>query len=168
MIRWLRGESATARPPLVGLDRLDWARMRANDGHDAGDIPELLSRLASAHEGKPRRWAGALLDVVLHGHSGLYMEPAEHVLPFLIALCGSASEDVAEAAIEVLLEIADSSAFHSPSRRPYDSHELAAFEARVQAVLTAGVPTYRLLSSSRPPLRASAQELLDIVEAHEQ
>ncbi|MGY0234015.1 hypothetical protein [Longispora urticae] len=168
MIEWLDGDSPTARPPLVGLDRLDWARMRANDGYEAGDIPELLRRLASAHEGVPRRWASELLDVVLHGHSGLYMEPAEHVLPFLIALCGSDHEDVAEAAVEALLGIADNGAYPSPSRRPYDRHELAEFEARVQAVLHAGAPTYQLLRSSRPSLRAVAQELLDIVETRQQ
>ncbi|GIG60569.1 hypothetical protein Lfu02_49410 [Longispora fulva] len=167
MIGWLRGEDATARPPLVGLETLDWARMQASDGHDAGDIPELLRRLASAHEGKPHRWADALLDVVLHGHSGMYLEPAEHVLPFLIALCGSERVDVAEAAVEVLLEIADTRAFHSPSRRP-NSPELDEFEARVQAVLHAGVPTFQLLRSTWPSLQATAQELLDILEPRDQ
>ncbi|MFJ8041454.1 hypothetical protein ACIRBX_13225 [Kitasatospora sp. NPDC096147] len=150
--------------PLDGLDDLPWEGMRVpGPGHDAGRIPSALREMATAEEGTTDIW-GAALDVG-RGYFGdrgdRYSEAAEHVLPFLIALCASPTAETASEAADLLRDLA----LAEP-----DEAETAAGNAgmleRVRALLLAGRPAYyAMLERPEPVVRRAGLELLHPVDA---
>jgi hypothetical protein len=91
---------------LEGLDLVDWSAMRVGSGRPQ-DIPDLLRRLADpADECELYESVGGLHAIVMHEHSGGLVESSEHVIPFMIALCGSSHGSGAAHSLMLLAEFA--------------------------------------------------------------
>ncbi|WP_412538935.1 hypothetical protein R8Z50_24145 [Longispora sp. K20-0274] len=145
---------------LVGLDSVDWTRLRTSDPRrDARDVPRLLRNLEAAADPGPFAWSGELAGLVVHDHSGCLVQSAEFVIPFLIALCAAERAGVAPAAVSLLIDL---------TAEPFITEIEAGntdMRARTWAAILAGRESYyALLGSAEPGARADALELLSILE----
>lgn len=79
---------ATVAFELPGVGAVDWSRMRTGSGSPL-EIPHLLRRMSEpTDEHDLYSAADRLRCIVIHEHSDSLGECSEHVIPFLIALCG--------------------------------------------------------------------------------
>ncbi|MFI5528500.1 hypothetical protein ACIA8O_08050 [Kitasatospora sp. NPDC051853] len=148
---------------LDGLDDLPWAGMRVpGPGHDAGNIPVALRAMEAGEEGTTDIW-GAAADAAHECYdvaSNRYFEAAEHLVPFLTALCASPTVEAAVEAAGVLYDLA----FAEP-----DDSEAAAGNTgmleRVRGLLLTGRPGYyAMLDRPEPAVRRAGWELLYAID----
>lgn len=142
------------------IDSVDWSAMRVGSGRPQ-DIPYLLRRLADpADEHELYESVGSLHAIVMHEHSGCLVESSEHVIPFLIALCGSSHRSVAAHALMLLVEFVTSVPYWAEVE-----HGNIGLRERVYDATMAGLPTYyELLGNADPLARTAAVGVLGILD----